>query len=416
MAYIVSLKQFDGPLDLLLTLISNAKVDIQDIFVSEITEQYLEAMKLTDELDMDSASEFLQMAATLLEIKSRAMLPKPPRPESEDELSPEEALIKQLTEYKQFKEASEQMHRLEARALLTKMPEEYPLPPPNIEITGLTLDKLVRAFQRVLARAEASEQAETMANREILRDQFTVSGCMSRIARKLRGGDLSDLRLKNRNLFLVRPVYNKKGSGMILPRRKGGLSMVRSLAWLTALILALSMFPAFAAGAVASTPLEDADAPRGVNVLLAARAVNQFTLSSGETFSFNAVVGPRTEQRGYVPALNGRGAEVIGGGVGQAAATLYLALMQLEPGTVRYHTEGQWHQVIVSQGFAEVMPDYAILVASTAERPEEIDKARAQRAKERAEEQLRQKQSVQEYHHSKAALARAMARLKATAK
>ena len=88
----------------------------------------------------------------------------------------------------------------------------------------------------------------------------------------------------------------------------------------------------------------------------------------------------------------------------------------LEPGTVRYHTEGQWHQVIVSQGFAEVMPDYAILVTSTAERPEEIDKARAQRAKERAEEQLRQKQSVQEYHHSKAALARAMARLKATAK
>ena len=190
MPYIVSLKQFDGPLDLLLTLISNAKVDIQDIFVSEITEQYLEAMKLTDELDMDSASEFLQMAATLLEIKSRAMLPKPPKPEAEDELSPEEALIKQLTEYKQFKEASERMHQLEeeARALMTKMPEEYPLPPPNIEITGLTLDKLVKAFKRVLARAEANERAENMANREIKRDQFTVSGCMSRIARKLRGG------------------------------------------------------------------------------------------------------------------------------------------------------------------------------------------------------------------------------------
>ena len=210
MPYIVSLKQFDGPLDLLLTLISNAKVDIQDIFVSEITEQYLETMKLVDELDMDSASEFLQMAATLLEIKSRAMLPKPPKPESEDELSPEEALIKQLTEYKQFKEASEQMHRLEeeARALLTKMPEEYPLPPPNIEITGLTLDKLVRAFQRVLARAEASEQAENMANREIRRDQFTVSGCMSRIARKLRGGrfafsELFDERMSRAELITM---------------------------------------------------------------------------------------------------------------------------------------------------------------------------------------------------------------------
>lgn len=190
MSYIVSLKQFDGPLDLLLTLISNAKVDIQDIFVSQITEQYLETMKLVDELDMDSASEFLQMAATLLEIKSRSMLPKPPKPESEDELSPEEALIRQLTEYKQFKEASEQMHRLEeeARALMTKMPEEYPLPPPNIEITGLTLDKLVRAFRRVLERAEANERAENMAGREIRRDQYTVSGCMSRISRKLRGG------------------------------------------------------------------------------------------------------------------------------------------------------------------------------------------------------------------------------------
>ena len=210
MPYIVSLKQFDGPLDLLLTLISNAKVDIQDIFVSEITEQYLETMKLVDELDMDSASEFLQMAATLLEIKSRAMLPKPPKPENEDELSPEEALIKQLTEYKQFKEASERMHQLEeeARALMTKMPEEYPLPPPNIEITGLTLDKLVRAFQRVLARAEASEQADTMANREILRDQFTVSGCMSRIARKLRGGrfafsELFDERMSRAELITM---------------------------------------------------------------------------------------------------------------------------------------------------------------------------------------------------------------------
>jgi len=190
MPYIVTLKQFDGPLDLLLTLISNAKVDIQDIFVSEITEQYLESMKLVDELDMDSASEFLQMAATLLEIKSRAMLPKPPKPENEDELSPEEALIKQLTEYKQFKELSARMHQLEqeARLLMTKLPEEYPLPPPNIEITGLTLEKLFKAYQKVLARAERAEQAELMASREIRRDTFTVSGCMARISRKLRGG------------------------------------------------------------------------------------------------------------------------------------------------------------------------------------------------------------------------------------
>ena len=190
MAYIVSLKQFDGPLDLLLTLISNAKIDIQDIFVSQITEQYLETMKLVDELDMDSASEFLQMAATLLEIKSRSMLPKPPKPEDPDELSPEEALIRQLEEYRQFKEVSARMHQLEeeARALLTKLPEEYPLPPPNIEITGLTLDKLIRAYRRVLERAERAEADDRMASREIRRDSFTVAGCMARISRLVRRG------------------------------------------------------------------------------------------------------------------------------------------------------------------------------------------------------------------------------------
>lgn len=68
--YYVSLKQFEGPLDLLLHLITRAKVDIKDIFVSEITEQYLASMGSVDELDMDTASEFLTMAATLLEIKS----------------------------------------------------------------------------------------------------------------------------------------------------------------------------------------------------------------------------------------------------------------------------------------------------------------------------------------------------------
>ncbi|MBQ8110852.1 MAG: segregation/condensation protein A [Clostridia bacterium] len=190
MSYIVSLKDFDGPLDLLLTLISNAKIDIHDIFVSQITEQYLETMRLVDELDMDSASEFLQMAATLLEIKSRAMLPKPPKPEDPDELSPEEALIKQLEEYAQFKEVSARMHQLEeeARALLTKLPEEYPLPPPNIEITGLTLDKLIRAYQKVLQRAARADLEDQMASREIRRDNFTVANCMARISRRLRRG------------------------------------------------------------------------------------------------------------------------------------------------------------------------------------------------------------------------------------
>ena len=147
MAYIVSLKQFDGPLDLLLTLISSAKVDIKDIFVSEITDQYLKSMELVEELDMDTASEFLQMAATLIEIKSRALLPKPPKTE-EGEESPEEMLIRQLEEYKAFKEVSARMKTLEdeAKLLYTKLPEEFPLPPQQFEWKGLTMDKLSAAL------------------------------------------------------------------------------------------------------------------------------------------------------------------------------------------------------------------------------------------------------------------------------
>ena len=88
------------------------------------------------------------------------------------------------------------------------------------------------------------------------------------------------------------------------------------------------------------------------------------------------------------------------------------AAVAVDPGTARFCVEGQWKEVIVGQGFAEVMPDYVILMASSAERPEEIDKARAERSRQMAEERLRQKQSVQEYYRSKTALARAMARLK----
>ncbi|MBQ4088886.1 MAG: segregation/condensation protein A [Clostridia bacterium] len=189
MAYQVSLKQFDGPLDLLLTLIGKARIDIQDIFVSEITEQYLEYMEGVDELDMDSASEFLQMAATLVEIKSRAMLPKPPKVEDEEGLSPEEALIRQLTEYKRFKEASAQMQRLETEAkdILTKLPEEFPLPPPEVEITGLTLEKLTKAFARVLQRLE-EKNSGSEEKRQIRRDTYTVAQCMTRISRLVKKG------------------------------------------------------------------------------------------------------------------------------------------------------------------------------------------------------------------------------------
>ena len=83
----------------------------------------------------------------------------------------------------------------------------------------------------------------------------------------------------------------------------------------------------------------------------------------------------------------------------------------IEPGELRYKTEGKWEPAAVGAGFAEVKPDYVILLVGFPEHPEEIDRRRAEAAKKRAEERLRQKQSIHEYYHSKAALARAMAKV-----
>ncbi|MEG0127389.1 MAG: segregation/condensation protein A, partial [Clostridia bacterium] len=173
----VRLKQFDGPLDLLLHLIGKAKIDLKDIFVSEITEQYVEAVRIAAAFDMDEASEFITMAALLVEIKSRNLLPKPPKDDEED---PEQALLERLIAYKQLKESAKNMTEFEvsARELFSKLPEEYPLPPPTFEIEGLTLDALWDALKRVLAREPKEPREVDFRLRDIRRDNYTVEGCM----------------------------------------------------------------------------------------------------------------------------------------------------------------------------------------------------------------------------------------------
>ncbi|NCB37019.1 MAG: hypothetical protein EOM58_13390 [Clostridia bacterium] len=187
MAIYIRLKQFDGPLDLLLHLIGKAKIDLKDIFVSQITEQYIEAVQNAADFDMDEASEFIAMAATLVEIKSRSILPKPPR---EDEEDPEQALIERLIAYKQFKESAQNMAEFEKSALLAfeKLPEEYPLPPPTLEIDGLTLEALWEALRRIAGRAPKTEREADYRMRDIRRDSYTVEACMELIDSRLNQG------------------------------------------------------------------------------------------------------------------------------------------------------------------------------------------------------------------------------------
>ena len=183
MAYVVQLKDFEGPLDLLLHLISRAKVNIRDIFVSEITEQYLQSIEDLSGLDMDAASEFLQMAATLLEIKSRALLPKPPK--TEDEEDPQEVLMRRLEEYKRIKEAGKtlRIYEAEAQEMVTRLPLEM-VTEARIELSQMSLESLQAAFLNVLLRAERSDAAVSPM-RQIERDTFTIGECMLRIQRRV---------------------------------------------------------------------------------------------------------------------------------------------------------------------------------------------------------------------------------------
>ncbi|MBQ4061953.1 MAG: segregation/condensation protein A [Christensenellaceae bacterium] len=126
MNYSIKLAAYEGPLDLLLALISKAKIEIKDIFVSEITEQYLEYISQEGAVDMDSASDFVQMAATLLYIKSRALLPHANDDIDEDGLTPEERLIARLNAYKAFKTVGEKLKLMEEEGFKQyfKLPEE----------------------------------------------------------------------------------------------------------------------------------------------------------------------------------------------------------------------------------------------------------------------------------------------------
>lgn len=191
MAIHIQLKQFDGPMDLLLHLIGKAKIDIKDIFVSEITEQFIEAVGTADDFDMDEASEFITMAALLVEIKSRALLPKPRTDEEED---PEQLLIDRLTAYKQLKESAISMAEFEKSALQVfgKLPEEVPLPPPTLEIEGLTLDMLWDALLRIAEREPRElPEDEGLVLREVRRDSYTVEQCISSIRDHLKKGPVA---------------------------------------------------------------------------------------------------------------------------------------------------------------------------------------------------------------------------------
>jgi len=106
MPYRVQLQNFEGPLDLLLFLIKKNEVEIYDIPVADITQQYLEYLTMIELLDLDNAGEFVLMAATLIRIKAQMLLPKPELEDDEEAEDPREELVRRLLEYQRYKEVA----------------------------------------------------------------------------------------------------------------------------------------------------------------------------------------------------------------------------------------------------------------------------------------------------------------------
>ena len=162
MAIPIKLEAFEGPLDLLLHLIDKNKVDIYDIPIVEITEQYLEYIKQMEESDMNVMSEFLVMAATLIDIKCRMLLPKEVNEEGEEE-DPRAELVQKLLEYKMYKYMSFELRDRQVDAERTmyraqNLPEEvasYRQPINYEELVGdMTLNKLHEIFKSVIRKQE----------------------------------------------------------------------------------------------------------------------------------------------------------------------------------------------------------------------------------------------------------------------
>lgn len=173
--YTTVLDNFEGPLDLLLFLINKEEIEIKDIFVSQVTEQFLEYMKALPYLDVDKVSEYLNIAATIIKIKAQALVPNIEEdPEIDAEIEEDKAqLIRALEEYKLIKEETKKLKELETIGYYFKEPDKDVGEVRTVfTLENLTLNGLIDAFSQLLLKREEELKDEEV--REIPRDSFTV--------------------------------------------------------------------------------------------------------------------------------------------------------------------------------------------------------------------------------------------------
>jgi len=171
--YKINLPKFEGPLDLLLFFIKRDELDIYDIPISKITSEFIEYVKLIENLDLEIAGDFILMASTLMQIKARMLLPKEVD-EKGSEIDPRAELVAALLEYKRYKEMSEEFSFFEARQRKINFRGNFELDPKeNVEnmellLINISIYDLMKAFKKAI------DERPIEAVHEILRENFTI--------------------------------------------------------------------------------------------------------------------------------------------------------------------------------------------------------------------------------------------------
>lgn len=184
--YTIDLPSFAGPLDLLLHLIERQEFDITAISLVKVTEQYLEQIEQMKQNRMEQLIDFLVVAARLVQIKSRALLPQTPVIiEGEEEEDPAEALIRQLKQYKRFKQAATWLEEREELGLRTYL---RVAPPPKLEgrldMSGVTVDSLLAAMREALSRVDDREESVAILQPR----RITIEGQINRLRQRAKTG------------------------------------------------------------------------------------------------------------------------------------------------------------------------------------------------------------------------------------
>lgn len=188
----ITLGDFEGPLDLLLYLIRQEQVNIYDIPIARITDEYLRYLNLMQELDLTVAGDFLVMAAQLIEMKSRMLLPRDPLAEEEEVLDPREELVNRLLEHEKFKAAAEMLwsRATVERAVFKRAEIETDTNNPEVAVG---LFDLLRVFQEILAR----HKEEILL--EIEREEVTMADMIERLRNMVRSaGELNVMKFFER--------------------------------------------------------------------------------------------------------------------------------------------------------------------------------------------------------------------------